>query len=173
MGIYLSSSHIKAAIFFDRRLASTRITEQSVIKRWYTADTTACCRRCPANLLPRKTLAMSDLAGYSTIRRSHGVICERSTVSRWVHRDMHAIGRDLAGRLQCIERSLARCERQVSDNWRRKKSRKKVWDVGDVYKVSRSPSDGRQCPGRSPAISHRDSTDFSKTPKFHRLTGRL
>ena len=31
---------------------------------------------------------------------------------------------------------------------------KKVRNVGDVYKVGRSPSDGRQCPGRSQAISH-------------------
>ena len=39
---------------------------------------------------------------------------------------------------------------------------RKVRNVGDVYKVCRSPSDGRQSPGLSPAISHRGVTDFPK-----------
>ena len=38
-------------------------------------------------------------------------------------------------------------------------------------KIGRSPSDDRQCPGRSPAISHRRCTDFSKTAKARRLIG--
>ena len=44
------------------------------------------------------------------------------------------------------------------------KVEKKVRNVGDVFKVGRSSSDGRQCPGRPPANSHRGFTDFSKTP---------
>ena len=53
------------------------------------------------------------------------------------------------------------------------KVEKKGRNVGDVYKVGRSPSDGRQCPDRSPANSHRGFTDFSKIKQFHRLIGRF
>ena len=49
----------------------------------------------------------------------------------------------------------------------REKVEKKVRNVGDVYKVGRNPSDGRQCPGRSPAICHRGFKN-SKIPPIDR-----
>ena len=51
--------------------------------------------------------------------------------------------------------------------------KKKVRNDGDVYEIGQSPSDGRQCPGRSPAIRHRSITDFSKTKKFRQLIVRF
>ena len=57
----------------------------------------------------------------------------------------------------------------ISDNG--EKVETKVRNVGDLYKVSRNPSDGRQCLGRSPAISHPGFTDFSKTTKILRFIG--
>ena len=49
------------------------------------------------------------------------------------------------------------------------KVNKNVRNVVDLYKFGRSPSDGRQCPGRSPVISHRGCIDFSKLGNFRQL----
>ena len=62
-------------------------------------------------------------------------ICQ-SSISRWVHHDMHTSGRESARHLQCIEGSLARCQKQVLDNWQRRKSKKRRSETSVMFTKS-------------------------------------